>query len=98
MGAFWDLIQAEIDSRRDPRFKPPSQRDIARELDVSPGTIGNWRNGLNQLPSEKNLRSVADFVGRAYIEVLVIALSETGHARGTNLAARFGLKDVADDD
>lgn len=90
MGAFWDLIQEEVDRNRDPRFKPPSERDLAKLFEVSPTTIGNWRNGLRRLPDEKNIRKVADFVGRVYEDVLLIALAESGYATGTQLAARIG--------
>lgn len=93
MGAFWDVIQRELDRER---FHV-SDRKLAARLGVSPSTIGNWRDGLRQLPAEKNLRAVADFAGRSYEDVLIIALSETGHARGTNIAARFARRDVGDD-
>lgn len=93
MGAFWDVIQRELDRER----FDVSDRKLAARLGVSPSTIGNWRNGLAQLPAEKNLRAVADFAGRSYEDVLIIALSETGHARGTNIAARFARRDVGDD-
>lgn len=88
MGAFWDLIQVELDKER---FEV-SDRRLARELDVSPTTIANWRAGLKALPKESNLRSVAAFVNASYEDVLIVALSETGHARGTRLAARAGRR------
>ena len=90
MGAFWDVIQDEVDRTQDPRFKPPSDRDLAKVFEVAPTTIGNWRNGLNRLPDEKNIRKVADFAGLPYEDVLMIALAESGYARGTQLAARLG--------
>jgi len=89
MGAFWDLIQTEVDRER---FHV-SDRQVALRLGVSPSTIKNWRDGLRRLPDEKNLRSVADFTGNAYEDVLLTALSETGHARGTRLAARSRPKE-----
>lgn len=88
MGAFWDLIQAELDKER---FEV-SDRRLARELDVSATTIANWRAGLKALPKESNLRAVAAFVNASYEDVLIIALSETGHARGTRLASRAGRR------
>lgn len=82
MGALWDVIQAELDRER----FTVSDRKLALRLGVSPSTIGNWREGISRLPDEKNLRSIADFVGRSYEDILLVALSETGHARGTRLA------------
>ena len=82
MGAYWDLIQRELDRER----FDVSDRKLALRLGVSPSTIKNWRDGINRLPDQKNLRAVADFTGTAYEDVLLIALSETGHARGTRLA------------
>lgn len=86
VGAFWDLIQTELDKER---FEP-SDRAVARLLDVSPTTISNWKAGLKALPKESSLRAVAGFVHAPYEDVLIIALSETGHARGTRLASRRG--------
>lgn len=84
MGAFWELIQIELDRER----FTVSDRKLAMRLNVSPSTIANWRAGFSQLPSERNLRAVADFTGRSYEQVLLAALSETGHARGTRLERR----------
>lgn len=87
VGAFWDIIQAELDRER----FTVSDRKLALRLKVSPSTIGNWRTGLTALPEVKNLRAVADFAGRSYEEVLLAALSDTGHADGTRLAGRTPL-------
>lgn len=86
MGALWDLIQTELDRER----FTVTDRKLALRLGVSPSTIGNWREGINRLPDKKNLRAIADFVGRSYEDVLLVALSETGHAQGTRLADRRG--------
>jgi|SRR5690625_4846404 len=82
MGSFWNIIQTELDRER----FTVSDRKLAERLGVSPTTIGNWREGIKNLPSRRNLRAVADFTGTAYEEVLLAALSETGHAEGTRLA------------
>jgi len=94
MGLFWDIIQAELDRER----FPVSNRDLAKELGVSPTTIGNWRSGIKQLPEPDNIRAVARFTGRTYEDVLLAALSDTGHAEGTRLAARFRPRDVGSGD
>lgn len=86
MGAFWDIIQGELDRER----FTVSDRKLAERLGVSPSTIANWRSGLAELPSIKNLRAVADFAGLSYEEVLLAALSDTGHASGTRLAEQRG--------
>lgn len=93
MGAFWNIIQAELDRER---FKV-SDRAVALKLGVSPTTIANWKDGLSRLPEERNLRAVADFTGLSYEEVVLTALSETKQAQGTRLAARNRPKDVGDD-
>lgn len=83
VGAFWDIIQTELDRER----FDVSDRKLALRLGVSPSTIANWRNGFTDLPDIKNLRAVAEFAGRSYEEVLLAALSDTGHADGTRLAS-----------
>lgn len=92
MGAFWNIIQTELERER----FDVSDRKLAMRLNVSPSTIANWRAGLKQLPSATNIRAVADFAGRAYEDVLLAALSETGHARGTRLARRTTIGDAVD--
>lgn len=86
MGAFWDLVQDELDRER----FPPSDRKLALRLGVSPSTPKNWRDGLKQLPTEKSIQAVADFTGRSYETVLSIAQSEEREARETARAARKG--------
>lgn len=92
MGVFWEMIQAELDKER----FAVSDRQVARALDVSPSTIANWKAGLKALPKESSLRAVAGFVHAPYEDVLIVALSETGHARGTRLAGR-GARRWADE-
>lgn len=94
VGAFWNVIQIELDQER---FHVPD-RELARKLNVSPSTIRNWRDGLKRLPSVTNIRAVAEFSGRSYEDVLMIALSETGHARGTRLARRTTVADLVERD
>lgn len=92
MGAFWDIIQGELNRER----FTVSDRKLADRLGVSPSTIANWRSGLTDLPSIKNLRAVADFAGRSYEDVLMAALADTGHAEGTRLAERRGRLEVGE--
>lgn len=81
MGAFWDTIKAELDRTG----FDISDRKLALKLGTSPSTIGNWRRGLKELPSRKNMESVATFVNQTYEEILLLALSETGYGQGTRL-------------
>lgn len=83
MGAFWDIIQTELDRER----FDVSDRKLARKLGVSPTTIANWRAGIRELPEVENLKAVADFSGRSYEDVLIAALADTGHAEGTRFAS-----------
>lgn len=93
MGAFWEIIQTELDRER----FDVSDRQLARKLDVAPTTISNWRRGFKELPSPRNLRAVADFAGVSYERVLLAALSDTGHARGTRLEGRPTIGDTETD-
>lgn len=86
MGKLWDLIQRHIDEVP----YPPSEREIARRLEVSPTTVANWRN-LKSLPSRDNLERIAALVGVRYSVVLDAALRDTGyHEDGSLPAARQG--------
>lgn len=87
MGAFWDIIQTELDRER----FDVSDRKLALSLGVSPTTIANWRAGLRELPEVDNLKAVAEFSGRSYEDVLIAALSDTGHAEGTRFARTRGF-------
>jgi len=74
MGLLWDLIQRHIDAAP----YPPSERQVAAKLGVSPTTLANWRE-LKRLPSRESLRSIADLVGVRYAVVLDAALRDTGY-------------------
>lgn len=94
MGVFWDAIQAELDRER----FAPSNRRLAAALGVAPSTITNWRDGLTELPKREHLESVARFIGETYESVLLLALSESDHGKGTRLerpAARNKYLDAA---
>lgn len=74
MGLLWDLIQMHIDSAP----YPPSERQVAARLGVSPTTLGNWRDP-KKLPTRENLQAIADLVGVRYSVVLDAALRDTGY-------------------
>lgn len=77
MGRLWDIIQRHIDSAP----YPPSERQVARRLGVSPTTLANWRDPKN-LPSRENLQAIAELVGVRYASVLDAALYDTGYHEG----------------
>lgn len=74
MGRLWELIQSHIDKAP----YPPSERQVAHRLGVSPTTLGNWRDP-KKLPSRENLQAIADLVGVRYAVVLDAALMDTGY-------------------
>lgn len=74
MGMLWDLIQKHIDNAP----YPPSERQVARKLGVSPNTLAHWRD-LKRLPSRENLEAIAALVGVRYSVVLDAALRDTGY-------------------
>jgi transcriptional regulator with XRE-family HTH domain len=74
MGKLWDLLQQHIDNAP----YPPSERQIAAKLRISPSGLAKWRNP-KQLPSRENLQALADLVGVRYSVVLDAALYDTGY-------------------
>lgn len=74
MGKLWELLQSHIDSSP----YPPSERQIAARLGVSPTTVGKWRDPKS-LPTRENLQAIADLVGVRYSVVLDAALYDTGY-------------------
>lgn len=80
MGKLWELLQRHIDSSP----YPPSERQVAAKLGVSPTTLGKWRNPKN-LPARENLQAVADLVGVRYAVVLDAALYDTGYHEGARV-------------
>lgn len=85
MGQLWDILQRHIDTAP----YPPSERQVAMRLGVSPTTLANWRDP-KKLPSRENLQAIADLVGVRYSTVLDAALHDTGYHEGggedTNVA------------
>lgn len=78
MGKLWEILQRHIDASP----YPPSERQVAAKLNVSPTTLGNWRDP-KKLPSRENLQAIADLVGVRYSVVLEAALYDTGYHEST---------------
>jgi transcriptional regulator with XRE-family HTH domain len=74
VGLLWDIVQHHIDSAP----YPPSIRQIARKIGVSPTTVSDWRR-LRALPSKENLRALAELTGTPYEQILDAALRDTGY-------------------
>ena len=74
MGLLWDLIQQHIDNAP----YPPSERQVAAKLGVSPNALRFWREP-KKLPSRENLQAIADLAGVRYSVVLDAALYDTGY-------------------
>jgi transcriptional regulator with XRE-family HTH domain len=84
MGRLWDILQRHIDESP----YPPSERQVAAKLGVSPTTLANWRDP-KKLPSRENLEAIANLVGVRYAVVLDAALYDTGyHESGEVVAMR----------
>jgi transcriptional regulator with XRE-family HTH domain len=83
----WKIVQAHIDAQP----YPPSERQIAMRLGVSPTTLANWRTSRIELPKPENLMALADLTGVSYDKVLQAALDDSGYAG--QIAARRGVPD-----
>jgi transcriptional regulator with XRE-family HTH domain len=81
MGKLWELLQRHIDTAP----YPPTERAVARKLNVSPTTLANWRDP-KKLPSRENLQAIADLVGVRYSVVLDAALYDTGYHESAEVA------------
>lgn len=83
MGRLWDIVQKHIDSAP----YPPSERQVAAKLGVSPTTLANWREP-KKLPSRENLEAIAALAGVRYSVVLDAALYDTGYHEATLVTLR----------
>lgn len=88
MGLLWEIVQAHIDSSP----YPPSYRQVARRLGVTPTTLTNWRDPQD-LPRQANLRALATLTGTPYDEVLRAALVDTGYFDRAREASREPAQD-----
>lgn len=73
-GALWGLIQLWMDSMP----YPPTQRQLARRLEVSPSALTDWKYGRG-FPSPENVRKVATEIGTPYEKVLDAVLRDRGY-------------------
>jgi len=74
MGKLGEILQRHIDESP----YPPSERQVALKLGVSPTTLGNWRDP-KRLPGRENLEAIAELAGARYSTVLDAALYDTGY-------------------
>lgn len=74
MGKLWDIVQGHIDSSP----YPPSERQVAARIGISPTALSNWRKP-KRLPEVENLRALGRLAGVPYSDVLEAALEDTGY-------------------
>jgi transcriptional regulator with XRE-family HTH domain len=79
-------VQAHIDAAP----YPPSERQLAKRIGVSPSALGAWR-APKSLPREKHLRAAARVVGVPYAQVLRAALQDAGYLQSEALPAESDL-------
>lgn len=96
MGKLWDIVQTHIDSSP----YPPSERQVAKALGISPGGLSKWKSpkSLPDLDNLVSLVSLSRVAGVPYSEVLAAALEDVGYvAQGAAIAARPGQPAAAPD-
>lgn len=76
MGRLYDIIQTYIDEQT----YPPSIRQLAAVLGVSPTTVTNWRN-IKDLPKAEHLEAVARITGVPLDDVFDAAAIDAGYRR-----------------
>lgn len=74
MGSFYDLVQSHIDEQP----YPPSEREIARRLRVTPSTLANWRTP-KRLIAKQHIVDVAKLAGVRYETALDALLDDIGY-------------------
>lgn len=74
MGKLWEIVREHVDSS----MYPPSERQVAKRLGISPTALANWRHPKS-LPAAENLRSLARLTGQPYSRVLDAALEDAGY-------------------
>lgn len=75
VGRLFDLIQAHIDAQA----YPPSDRELAKRIGVSPTTLSNWRSPKKLLDKD-HLVAIANVTGNPYHRVLDALLEDIGYA------------------
>lgn len=73
-GYLWALIQEWMDSIP----YPPSQRKLAKRLEVSPSAVSDWKYGEG-FPDPASLRRLAAELGVPYERVLDAVLRDRGY-------------------
>ena len=73
-GHLWALIQEWMDSMP----YPPSQRQLARRLEVSASAVSDWKYGEG-FPAPAHLRDLAAELGVPYERVLDAVLRDRGY-------------------
>lgn len=81
MGRLYDIIQAHIDAQK----YPPSIRQLALELGVSPTTVANWRS-IKKLPGAEHLEAIARVTGTPVRDVFYAAGVDAGYIVETGQA------------
>lgn len=74
VGKFYDLIQQHVEDQT----YPPSERQVARLLGVTPSTLANWRTP-KQLIEKKHIVAVAELAGVRYERALDALLDDIGY-------------------
>ncbi|QSR25561.1 hypothetical protein CFH99_07985 [Nocardioides aromaticivorans] len=73
-GALWGLIQAWMDSMR----YPPTQRQLADRIGVSPSAVTDWKYGRG-FPTPDNVQKIAAEISKPYETVLDAVLKDRGY-------------------
>lgn len=74
MGRLYDIIQAHIDAQAP---YPPSVRQVAIQLGVSPTTVANWRD-IKRIPDTPHLEAIARLTGTPLRTVFNAAAFDAG--------------------
>lgn len=74
VGKFYDLIQQHIDAQP----YTPSERAIAKRLEVTPSTLSNWRTP-KKLIEKRHIVAVAELAGVRYERALDALLDDIGY-------------------
>lgn len=73
-GYLWAIVQ----EWRDSMPYPPSERQIAKRLGVSPSALGAWKRA-ESFPTATNLRALAAEIGAPYERLLNAVLIDQGY-------------------
>ena len=83
-GRLWRLIERHI-AETGPY--PPSERAVARHMNIKPTTLNNWKHQrMTRLPEVEHFRAVSRVTGVRYEEVLQAALIDAGYLYDSDVA------------